>query len=96
MLEEIIKILQTNEIVWHKGPPIPEGQGKARSFQGEYNPWFFLVVEFDTEAQGFPQGSVGYDGTASNPSTGLIIRLTRELAKELFENARTNDENTNP
>lgn len=85
VLEEITKALR-GDVAW-KGTdvPTPKGTAPARGFKGWYNnEWLFLVVEFDIEPQGFPPGSKGYDGTASNMKKGAIIRLTTELAREAF------------
>lgn len=45
--------------------------------------WHFVVASFDIEPQGFPPGSRGYDGAASNGST--IVRFTPELAEQAFK-----------
>lgn len=83
-LQEIRDVLATDEISW-KEKSIPENPGNGRAFQGFYKTeWIFLVVEFDIENQGFPPGSKGYDGTATDLRRVGIIHLTRELAEELF------------
>lgn len=61
---------------WLSGPPPGPG---ARSFKGTGGGWVFLVVAFSIEDQGFPPGSLGYDGTAMRG--GTIVRLTRSLAE---------------
>jgi hypothetical protein len=86
ILSEIKNVLQTGETNWKEvDVPTPEGKGPARGFKGWHNhEWLFLVVEFDIEDQGFPPGSKGYDGTASNFKEGKVVRLTTELAREAF------------
>jgi len=90
-LQQIKRVLQTGEISWTE-IPVVEDELKdlnARSYRGYHSEgWMFVVVEFDTEPQGFPPGSKGYDGTAVNSQKFIMIRLTRELAEELFEAAK--------
>ena len=45
--------------------------------------WKFQLVSFSIVDQGFPAGSLGYDGTAIK--NGTIVRLTPELAKKAYE-----------
>ena len=59
----------------------------GRAWSGTCEGWRFLVVDFDTEAQGFPAGSRGYDGTATHAERSIICRLTREQAKRAVEAA---------
>lgn len=82
-LREIRGVLTTDEIAWEE-KSIPESQGKGRAFQGFHKEWSFLVVEFDIEAQGFPPGSKGYDGSAISIRHMSVVHLTRELAEEIF------------
>jgi hypothetical protein len=60
---------------------------EARCYQGRTERWQISVVAFDIEPQGFPKGSLGYDGAASSMSEGLVLRLTREQAERAFKKA---------
>jgi len=44
--------------------------------------WCVTVTSFDIAPQGFPPGSRGHDGAAAR--RGLMIRLTRDLAKKAY------------
>lgn len=55
----------------------------ARAFSGHGAKFAFLVASFPIEGQGFPKGSLGYDGTASCSS--VVVRLTRELAEKAYK-----------
>ncbi len=65
-------------------------QNDARGYSGVAPGWVFNVVSFEIESQGFPPGSRGYDGAASNTS-GVSVRLTRELAEKAFRLAEGAD-----
>lgn len=58
----------------------------ATAYTGAANGWRFIVVAFSTEDQGFPPGSLGFDGTGTTKLGGkpTILRLTRELAEKAF------------
>lgn len=58
----------------------------SSSYQGEYQQYRIVVVEFSIENQGFPPGSKGYDGVVVAGTT--VIHLTRELAKKAFDVAK--------
>jgi len=66
---------------------LPEQPG-ATSCIGKTKNMTFVLVEFDIESQGFPPGSKGYDGTASDPKSEAIMRLPRPLAERAFKRAR--------
>jgi hypothetical protein len=57
----------------------------ARAFTGTYGDWKLVIVDFDIENQGFPPGSRGYDGAASNRSKLALVHLTREVAKKALD-----------
>jgi hypothetical protein len=59
----------------------------ARFFIGKKDDWAILVVPFSIEDQGFPVGSRGYDGTATNRAEGVVMRLTRGQAEVLYSDA---------
>jgi hypothetical protein len=77
-LEAIEKALPA--VKWEKTDGPPDHDGKY--FQGMADGWSFTVVSFETESQGFPPGSRGYDGAAA--SGKAIVRLTRELAEKAY------------
>jgi hypothetical protein len=57
----------------------------SQGYTGSANGWNFLVMSFSIEDQGFPPGSLGYDGTGTivqGAGAGTIMRLTRELAEK--------------
>ena len=74
--------------------PAPPGPGCA-SYEGQGNGWRLLVVSFSIEDQGFPPGSLGYDGSATFPAQALVVRLTRPQAKRAFERAEKQAHGTN-
>jgi len=52
----------------------------------------FEIFEFDIEDQGFPPGSMGYDGAVTSKDLGgiggaLIVHLPRALAEKAFKAA---------
>lgn len=59
----------------------------ARAWVGTIDGWRFLVVDFETESQGFPVGSRGYDGTAMHSTRGIVFRLTIPQARIAVESA---------
>ena len=61
----------------------------ARAFTGRGSKFTFLVVAYSIEDQGFPPGSLGYDGTASG--IPAVVHLTRELAEKAFKQAVQSD-----
>jgi len=44
--------------------------------------WTISVISFSIVDQGYPAGSMGYDGTATHD--GIVVRLTRTLAEKAF------------
>jgi hypothetical protein len=61
--------------------------GGARAYETVHNGWKFVVVSFNIEDQGFPPGSLGYDGAATNKEKGVVLHLTRELAEKFYKAA---------
>ncbi len=80
LLAQIDSILP--EVVDWKPEIRPDMPSDARAFVGTAKGWKFVVVDFDITNQGFPPGSRGYDGAATNPSENVVIHLTRELAEK--------------
>lgn len=76
--------------VWNKIVPAdPEiAKYQTRTFQGHAGNWRIVVVDFDIEDQGFPPGSRGYDGAATDLHT--VIHLPRDLAEHAFKLAEKN------
>lgn len=59
----------------------------ARAFAGNAEGWRILTVSFPIEDQGFPKGTLGYDGTALHMERAIMCRLTREQAQAAYEAA---------
>lgn len=54
-------------------------------YTGTHPVWSVVVSGFNIEAQGFPPGTLGYDGAArACDGRFLVVRLTRALAEEAF------------
>lgn len=71
---------------WIRIPP-PEGPVEAETYQGRAPGGYVLtIIAFDIEPQGFPPGSLGYDGAVAGPRG--IIRLTRKQAERAFKLAK--------
>lgn len=61
----------------------------ALAYEGIAPGWRFLVVGFDVSDQGFPPGTLGYDGTAlATTSHPMALRLPRELSELGFSLAK--------
>ena len=65
----------------------PESIGPAPVAYAGYNVlshegWTVIVFQFGIEEQGFPKGSVGYDGAVRFNNT--IVHCTREVAERLW------------
>lgn len=56
----------------------------ARSYIGHAAGWKLVVVDFDIEPQGFPEGSRGHDGAATHPERRIVYHLTREQATRAY------------
>ena len=56
----------------------------ATFYTGAHPVWNFVVSAFSIEAQGFPPGSLGFDGAARASDRPLVVRLTRALAEEAY------------
>lgn len=89
MLTEIERALAGIEealpgIEWRRaeGPP---GHEREASFMEGAGPsgWRFTLCAFDIASQGFPPGTLGYDGTGVKGAS--IVRLPRELAEKAFK-----------
>jgi hypothetical protein len=54
-------------------------------YTGTHPAWSLVVSGFNIEAQGFPPGTLGFDGAArACDGRFLVVRLTRALAEEAF------------
>lgn len=71
---------------WQRGPVGDAPLEKAQALTAKHGGWIVLVVQFSIEEQGFPPGSVGYDGTVFAPG-GPIIRLPRVVAEDIWKAA---------
>lgn len=65
---------------------LPLGVGGAHGYQSVGGAWHIVTCAFSIESQGFPEDSLGYDGAASG--SGMIVRLTRELAEFAYMKAK--------
>jgi hypothetical protein len=63
------------------------GPRDAEAYRGTAPGAVFTVVAFSIEEQGFPPGSLGYDGAAAL-SLGMVVRLTRVQAERAVKLAR--------
>jgi hypothetical protein len=95
--ELAVELAQQGKLTWTaEVVPDPGGGDGAQAYRGatEGGDLTALVVAFDIESQGFPAGSLGYDGTltltGNRPSFGgpLVLRLPREVAEQLHKLAQ--------
>lgn len=56
----------------------------ATFYTGAHPVWNFVVSAFSIEAQGFPPGTLGFDGAARASDRPLVVRLTRAVAEEAY------------
>lgn len=89
-----VELAQQGKLAWTaEVVPAPGGGDGAQAYRGatEEGDLTALVVAFDIEPQGFPPGSLGYDGTltltGNRPSLGgpLVLRLPRDVAEQLHK-----------
>lgn len=57
----------------------------AVAYSASLGEWHVMVVSFEIESQGFPKGSVGYDGIVRKGYD--IVRMTRDVAERIFKKA---------
>jgi hypothetical protein len=58
---------------------------EAKFFTGTHPVWSVVISAFSIEAQGFPPGTLGFDGAArACDGRFLVVRLTRALAEEAY------------
>jgi len=83
-MKEIVAriMLETARVAnWRDFGPVPGREGD-QVFQGETESWRFMVASFPVDDEfGI---TTGYDGAATNAKEGLVVRLPRELAEEVF------------
>lgn len=72
---------ETAPAEWVSPPCPPSGT----MYVGSGGEWTITVARFSIEDQGFPPGSVGYDGALRKGTT--IVHMTREVAERLFKRA---------
>ncbi len=66
---------------WTRVKP-PAERPDARGYTHQEGEWTVVVFRFSIEDQGFPKGSVGYDGAVRQKH--YIIHCTREYAERLW------------
>lgn len=94
---EITKLLSEVEaaIASAAGWRVPAGAASqlppdAVPYESNSGAWRILAFEFSIEDQGFPPGSVGYDGVASSTEGRLtVMRLPRETAERAVRTAKS-------
>lgn len=60
----------------------------ARAYVARNDEWSILVAEFSIEDQGFPPGTVGYDGTVLwRKDGGWVVHMPRDVAERIFKRA---------
>ena len=64
----------------------PEG---SIAYQATAKDFHVMAIGFDIENQGFPKGTLGYDGVISQGTT--ITRTTRFVAEMLFKKAKSQE-----
>jgi hypothetical protein len=86
--DKFLAFIKRGRIKWEMLPikDHPEAMGYTGTY-GRSPLWRFVVASFDIENQGFPPGSKGYDGTATDLSSGRVIHLPRETATALGQDA---------
>ena len=83
-LKEIVEAAKHAK--WESAP-VPDDTTSSQAYVAETETWRITVVSFDIEPQGFPKGSRGHDGAAAGD--GMLIRLPREVAEQVFEIAKS-------
>ena len=71
------------EIQWREDQKRPDGT----LFSGIAPGFIVTAAEFDISDQGFPASSYGYEGVVSFPAENTIIRLPRDLAHQIVQEA---------
>ena len=72
-------------VVWTPMPGNDETDVHSATFYtGSHPVWNIVLSAFSIEAQGFPPGSLGYDGAARASDRPLVVRLTRAVAEEAY------------
>lgn len=74
---------RSGEIQWREDQKRPDGT----LFSGIAPGFMVTAAEFDISDQGFPVGSRGYEGVVSFPAENTIIRLPRDLARQIVQEA---------
>jgi len=83
LLAQAVELAQAGEVQWQEAPiaeAYPAASGSsAKGFIGTTDDLRLVVVSFSIENQGFPPGSLGYDGTLVSGTT--VVRMTRKVAE---------------
>jgi hypothetical protein len=92
ILDEIERLLTRGKLEWHRDLSVEQAQPEGSNhdplgYVGTSGGWRIAVCSFLVEDQGYPPGTRGYAGAASNIQKSLMIRLPMLLAKKLVEQA---------
>ena len=79
----LLKEVESVDFLWTmaNAPPVHE----TVAYEAVKEEWVVIVARFSIEDQGFPAGSVGYDGCLRKGMN--IVRMTRDLAERLWKKA---------
>lgn len=75
---------------WQQMPFLKGFPRGAKAYTGKADGWTFITAGFSIEDQGFPPGSLGYDGTGTLSVAGtgpMMLRLPRDLAELAYKQA---------
>lgn len=84
----LLKEVEALDFSWTlaNAPPVHE----TVAYEAVKEEWVVVVARFDISHQGFPPGSVGYDGCLRKGMN--IVRMPRDLAERLWKKANTQHE----
>jgi hypothetical protein len=82
MCYALFEEMKTVPLKWKAEPMAIE---PTVGYIGTHEDWVVTVFRFSIEDQGFPVGSVGYDGALRKGAT--IVHMTRQVAEETFKRA---------
>lgn len=82
------------EWTWRRQDLVGDKDVKATVYVAKEDDWNVVVTAFSIEDQGFPPGTLGYDGMIRHGAT--IIHMTREVAESVFRKAEAASSNHPP
>jgi len=77
LLAQAVELVQAGKVQWQEAPESSGGEG----FVGTVDGFRLVVYSFSIENQGFPPGSLGYDGALTSGTA--VVRMTREVAEAI-------------